>query len=51
MNNLRFNMVCPFYKKKMYAMFVSFHSNNVVIFRITDIVYLLFYIVDDGIFK
>ena len=33
--------------KKMYMVFIGFHSNNAVTLRIADIVYLLLYIVSD----
>ena len=37
--------------KKMYMVFVSFHSYNTIAFRITDIIYLLFYIVSNRTFE
>ena len=37
--------------KKVYMVFVGFHSNDAIIFRIADIVYLLLYIVSDRTFK
>lgn len=37
--------------QEMYMVFVGFHSYNTVTFRITDIVYLLLYIVSDSTFE
>ncbi len=37
--------------QKVYMVFVGFHSNDAITFRIADIVYLLFYIVSDRAFK
>ncbi len=37
--------------QKMNMVFVGFHSNDAIAFRITDIVYILLYIVSDRAFK
>ena len=37
--------------KKMYMVFISFHSDNFVSLGITNIVYILFYIVCDRAFE